>query len=189
MAAKTFTESNLTFTFEETKWEILKYDEHPKYIGISNALAGTKAIDFLGFYNNSDLVMFEVKGFRGYGSNKSVNARLAEGMEVLSTEIAQKVKDTVAAIAGISRNIQADNTLWEKAIKQIVDNKNLTIVAWIEEDLNNLALKARKKNEMSVRTDKLKNKLKWLTTNIFVDNINEQHARWEGFTVTNVIHH
>ncbi len=188
MATKTFTESNLTFTFEETHWEILKYDEDPKYFEISNALAGTKAIDFLGFDNNTALVMFEVKGFRGYGSEKSVNARLAEGMEVLSTEIAQKVKDTVAAIAGISRNIQADNTLWQKAAKQIIENKSVTIVAWIEEDLNSVALKARKKNEMSVRAEKLKNKLKWLTTNIWVDNIKDQHAGWEGFAVMNVIH-
>jgi len=188
MATKTFTESNLTFTFEETHWEILKYDEDPKYIEISNALAGTKAIDFLGFYNNSTLIMFEIKGFRGYGSQKSVNARLAEGMEVLSTEIAQKVKDTVAAIVGISRNIQTDDTLWEKAVKQIIENKNVTIVAWIEEDLNSIALKARKKNEMSVRAENLKNKLKWLTTSVFVDNIKEQHAVWEGFAVQNVIH-
>jgi hypothetical protein len=188
MATKTFTESNLTFTFEETHWEILKFDEHPKYIEISNALAGTKAIDFLGFYNNTAFVMFEVKGFRGYGSQKSVNDRLAEGMEVLSTEIAQKVKDTAAAIVGISRNIRADNTLWQKAVKQIIENKSVIIVAWIEEDLNNIALKARKKNEMSVRAEKLKNKLKWLTTNVSVDNIKEQHAIWEGFTVKHVIH-
>lgn len=38
---KTFTESNLTFSFNEKNWDILKYDEHPKYIEISNALEGT----------------------------------------------------------------------------------------------------------------------------------------------------
>ena len=46
---KTFTESNLNFSFDEKNWDILKYDEDPKYIEISNSLDGTKAIDFLGF--------------------------------------------------------------------------------------------------------------------------------------------
>ena len=98
---KTFTESNLTFSFDERNWDILKYDEHPKYIKITNALEGTKAVDFLGFYNTNTLVLFEVKGFRGYGSQKSVIDRLSDGMEVLTNEVAQKVKDTVAAIVFI----------------------------------------------------------------------------------------
>lgn len=184
---KIFTESNLNFSFDEKNWDILKYDEDLKYIKIKNSLVGTKAIDFLGFYNTSTLVLIEIKGFRGYGSQKSVNDRLAEGMEVLTTEVAQKVKDTVAAIVGISRNIQAQNTIWEKAAKQIIHNKDLMIIAWIEEDLNSNALRARKKNEMSVRTDKLKNKLGWLTTNISIDNIKEQHFSFEGLTVNAII--
>lgn len=184
---KIFTESNLTFSFDEKYWNLIQYDKDPKYTGISDALEGTKAVDFLGFYNATTLVMFEVKGFRGFGSQKSVNDRLAEGMEVLTTEVAQKVKDTVAAIVGISRNIQTRNTIWEKAAKQILQNKELMIIAWIEEDLNSKALRDRKKNEMSVRTDKLKNKLAWLTTNISIDNIKERHYSFEGFTVNAII--
>lgn len=183
MAIKTFIESKLDFSFDEKNWDVLKYDSDPNYLKISNSLEGTKAIDFLGFYNNSTLVMFEVKGLRGYGSYKSVNERLADGMEVLSTEIAQKVKDTVAAIVGISRNIQAEGTIWEKAAKQITQNHDLMIITWIEEDLNNKALRDRKKNEMSVRTRKLQNKLAWLTINISVDNIKERHFEFDGFTV------
>ena len=186
MAVKQFTESNLIFSFEDEIWEVLKYDDDQKYIEISNKLSGTKAIDFLGFYNNT-LVMFEVKGFRGYGSQKSVNDRLAEGMDVLSTEVAQKVKDTVAVVVGISRNIEAVNTIWEKAANQILENKHLMIIAWIEEDLNSKALRERKKNEMSVRAEKLKNKLGWLTTNISIDNIREQHFKFDGLNVNAVI--
>lgn len=182
MAVRTFTESNLTFSFEEENWEVLKYDAEPKYTEIKNRLDGTKAIDFLGFHKNT-LVMFEVKGFRGYGSQKSVNDRLADGMEILTTEVAQKVKDTVAVIVGISRNIAPGNTIWEKAAKQILHNKNLMIVAWIEEDLSTLVQRQRKKTEMSIRTEKLKNKLSWLTTNISIDNIKERHSVFEGFTV------
>jgi hypothetical protein len=182
MAVKQFTESNLIFSFEDEIWEVLKYDDDQKYIEISNKLSGTKAIDFLGFYNNT-LVMFEVKGFRGYGSQKSVNDRLAEGMDVLSTEVAQKVKDTVAVVVGISRNIEAVNTIWEKAANQILENKHLMIIAWIEEDLKTQVQKLRKKTEMGVRTEKLKNKLSWLTTAISIDNIKERHFQFEGFTV------
>lgn len=180
---KTFTESNLIFSFDEEYWNLIQYDKDPKYTAIRDALEGTKAVDFLGFYNHSTLVMFEVKGFRGYGSQKSVNERLADGMEVLSTEIAQKVKDTVAAIAGISRNIPTQNTIWEKAATQILQNKNLVIIAWIEEDLNSKSLRDRKKQEMSVRARKLKNKLAWLTNDVSVDNIKERHFSFEGFTV------
>ena len=183
---KIFTESHLTFSFDEENWDVLKYDDNPKYLKISNSLEGTKAIDFLGFYNNT-LVMFEVKGFRGYGSHKSVNDRLAEGMEVLTTEVAQKVKDTVAAIIGISRNIQVRDTFWEKAGRQILQNKNLMIIAWIEEDLSSKTLRDRKKLDMSVRTEKLKKKLSWLTTHISIDNVKERHFSFEGLTVNAVI--
>lgn len=186
MAFTNFTESHLAFSFDHTYWEVVKYDEHPKYIEISNALNGTKAIDFMGFYNKTTLVVFEVKGFRGYGSAKSVQERLAEGMEVLTTEIAQKVKDTVAGIIGISRNIETKNTIWEKAAKQILQNRNLIVIAWIEEDLTNKVFRDRKKQEMNVRTSKLKNKLSWLTTNISIDNVKERHFGFEGFTVAAV---
>lgn len=179
-----FKESYLHFTFDEAHWNVIKYDEDPKYIDISNKLAGTKAVDFLGFYNSNTLAMFEVKGFRGYGSLKSVNDRLAHGMEELSTEVAQKVKDTVAAIVGISCNTGLQDAFWQQAATHLLQKKPLVIVAWIEEDLNNKIVKQRKKNEMSVRTSKLKNKLAWLTTNITIDNIKEQHASFEGFNVT-----
>jgi hypothetical protein len=184
MALTTFTESNLTFSFDDENWNILKYDQEPVYLEISHALEGTKAIDFLGFYNSTALILFEVKGFRGYGSQKSVCDRLADGMEILSIEVAQKVKDTVAAIAGISRNIKTRDTIWAKAANQIIQNRELVIVAWVEEDLTNKSQRDRKKNEMSVRTLKLKNKLSWLTTNITIDNVKEQHFSFEGFTVT-----
>jgi len=185
MALKTFTESNLTFSFDEENWNILKYDQDPNYLEVCHSLEGTKAIDFLGFYNTTTLILFEVKGFRGYGSQKSVNDRLADGMEILSTDVAQKVKDTVAAIVGIGRNIKTKDTIWEKAANQIIiHNRNLMIVAWIEEDLTSKSQRERKKNEMSVRTLKLKNKLSWLTTNIAIDNVKEQHFAFEGFTVT-----
>lgn len=183
---KTFTESGLSFSFEEANWKVLKYDEDPKYLAISDSLQGTKAIDFLGFHNEKTLIMFEVKGLRGYGSQKNVEDRLADGMEILSTEVAQKVKDTVAAVAGISRNMLTKNTIWEKAANHIIQNKTLMIVAWIEEDTTNRSQKLRKKNEMSVRTLKLKNKLSWLTTNICIDNIKEQHFAYEGLTVINL---
>jgi hypothetical protein len=182
MAVKLFSESDLIFSFEDELWEVLKYDEDHNYIEIKNKLSGTRAIDFLTFYNNT-LVMFEVKGFRGYGTQKSVNDRLAEGMEVLTTEVAQKVRDTIAIIVGISRNTQVKNTIWERAANQILENKHLMVIAWIEEDLNTRAQKLRKKTEMSIRTEKLKIKLSWLTTAIFIDNVKERHFEFEGFKV------
>jgi hypothetical protein len=36
---------------------------------------------------------------------------------------------------------------------------------------------------MSIRTEKLKIKLSWLTTAIFIDNVKERHFEFEGFKV------
>lgn len=106
--------------------------------------------------------------------------------DILSTEVAQKVKDTVAVMIGISRNMKTSGTFWQKATNHIIENKPLTIVAWVEEDLNNSAFKLRKKQEMSVRTAKLKTKLNWLTSEIVIDNIKDQHASFEGLTVSKI---
>ena len=56
-----------------------------------------------------------------------------------------------------------------------------------EEENWNIIQYDKKKNEMSVRAEKLKNKLGWLTTNISIDNIREQHFKFDGLNVNAVI--
>lgn len=178
-----YIESQLKFEFLTENWTTIKYDDNQDYLKVSNSLQGTKAIDFLGFYNENSLVLFEIKSFRGFGYQDSTERRIANGMEELSTEIAQKVRDTVAVIAGLSRNSQEiSDSLWNKSAKHILmKNKQLIIIAWIEEDANK-----RTKNEMSVRISKLKNKLSWLTNDIFIENVKYQHSSFEGLTISSL---
>jgi len=103
-----------------------------------------------------------------------------DSMEDLSTEIAQKTRDTVAVVAGFNRTI--NTSLWQES-EEIVSNikKQLIVIAWIEEDVTK-----QKKNEMSTRLMKLKQKLNWLTTDIYIENINERHIFFDGFTASRI---
>lgn len=179
-----FEESRLEFDFDTRKWEVIQYDAHPDYVSISNKLQGTKAVDFLGFYKNR-LIMFEVKNFRGFGNRNDVEQRLFNGMEELTTEIAQKVKDTIAVTTALGRSVK--NDFWVKVFRYVSENKPITIIAWIEEDTNS-SLKKRKKNEMSIRRGYLAKKLDWLTdpSLISIDNVKEQHFCFDGFSVSSV---
>ncbi|MFW6203238.1 MAG: hypothetical protein ACOC30_02955 [Marinilabilia sp.] len=175
-----FEESNLSFKFSD-EWQAVQYDQLPEYVNVCRRLQGTKGIDFLTFHNNS-MILFEIKNFRGYGNNS--NTRFSNAMEVLTTQIAQKVKDTVALIAGIGRTANFENPVWDKAFKHLNSKKEIIIIAWIEEDISSPVLKKRKKQEMNVRTRKLQQKLAWLTACISIDNVKEQHFRFSGFSVT-----
>lgn len=179
-----FEESRLRFDFDAQHWEIIKYDSNADYKDISDKLQGTKAVDFLGFYNNR-LIMFEIKNFRGYGSHSSVVERVDNSMDGLTTEIAQKVKDTIAIISGLGRS--GKNIFWKKVFRCVSENQPITIVAWIEEDMNNKLAKRRKINR-SIRKKYLDKKLSWLTNpnTIHIDNVKERHFNFEGFSVSSV---
>lgn len=179
---KEFNESNLCFQFEEENWQVVKYDEENNYLEVSRKLQGTKAIDFLGIYNNKSLIFFEIKNFRGYGMQPKTQKRVASAMEDLSTEIAQKVKDTIAIICGINKNISFDeNNIWCQSAEYLFNDKQIIVIAWIEED-DNKQVKA----EMATRTDKLKQKLSWLTNYVYIDNVKANHLNFEGFKITSI---
>ena len=179
-----FEESQLEFYFDPQYWEMIQYDNHRDYVFISSKLQGTKAMDFLGFFKNR-LIMFEVKNFRGFGNRNNVEQRLCNGMDELTTEIAQKVRDTIAVITALGRSEK--NNFWIKTFRYIAENKPITIIAWVEEDTNS-SLKKRKKHEMSIRRGYLAKKLDWLTdpSLISIDNVKEQHFCFDGFSVSSI---
>ncbi len=178
---KEFIESGLKFSFD-ANWDVVQYDKLNEYRVVCNNLQGTKAIDFLAFYE-STMLMFEIKNFRGHGERHYYNQRLTNSMDQLTTEVAHKVKDTIAVLTGIGRSTPKEDSIWKKAHKHLNSKKQIMVIAWIEEELSNPVLKKRKKGEMSTRTDKLKKKLSWLTTNISIDNVKERHFNFEGFEV------
>ncbi|MBB6001801.1 hypothetical protein [Arcicella rosea] len=156
-----FEESNLHFEFDD-KYNIIKSDNNVNIVNAKRFLQGTKDTDFLGFYTPDKIFFMEVKNFRG------VNY---EDIDVLTNEVAQKLRDTIAIIAGASRNSTHNNVFWQTLHKKIGQNDiEIRYVFWLEEDvmLNN----PQAKNRLQTINAKLKSKCKWLTTKVFVQSIN-----------------
>lgn len=177
---KEFIESKIKFQFDEQNWNVLQYDAIDGNFRKHVHLAGTKAVDFVGIYNQNTIVFFEIKSFRGFGNDAKVQNRLQDSMEELSTEIAQKVRDTISVIAGFNRTIATP--FWTESEEIISNgNKHLMVIAWIEE--NNTK---QKKAEMGTRLSKLKQKLSWLSSDIYIENVKDCHLKFDGFSAINV---
>lgn len=178
-------ESNLRFEFAEDNWWVVKFDEHINYTKVNDSLSGTKAVDFLGIYNNESLVLFEVKNFRNHTADPSTKARLADYAEELTTEIAQKVRDSIACIVASIRTTTNDAERWEQINKIITTNKRISIIAWVEEDIkaNTPYYKQKTKAHLSVRINKLKNKLHWLNAKVSMESIKNTGIVFEGLSI------
>lgn len=171
---KEFIESKILFQFEDENWDICQYDALNGDFRKRVHLNETKAMDFIGVYNKKTVVLFEIKSFRSYGDQTTVQNRLHNSMEELSAEVAQKARDTIAVIAGFNRTIKTP--FWQKSEEIISNaNKHLIVVAWIEENYTK-----QKKMEMGTRLQKLKQKLNWLTSEVYIENIKERHFEFEG---------
>ncbi len=164
-----FGESNILFQFDDRHWHIVKFDMHKDYHKISNAISETKAIDFLGILREEKVVMLEIKSFRNHRiENKD---RLETGANFLTTEIAQKVRDSIAAIVGASRNSTNDLPFWKKTSALLQNSeRDIFVIAWVEEDIVPIYKSKLAKSKTSVNVSLLKNKLKWLTPFVLVCN-------------------
>jgi hypothetical protein len=58
-------EGYLAFEFGE-RWRVLKLDEHQYYRKHIGKIDETKAVDFVGIFDDKKLYFIEVKDFRGY---------------------------------------------------------------------------------------------------------------------------
>ncbi|GBC60186.1 hypothetical protein DENIS_1137 [Desulfonema ishimotonii] len=156
-------EGALSFEFGE-KWQVFKLDDHSYYRKGFEKLDGTKAVDFLGILNKKALYFIEVKDFRGHRiENKD---RLITGE--LATEIAQKVRDSIACIIGA---FQTENNpeLWNVYARLLGAKPNsVRVVLWLETDSPISCLRMRQKVQASVKAKVFKQKLKWLTSRVLV---------------------
>ena len=150
-------ESKLKFIFDDNYWsDLIQFDKHIDYDKVKNAVSETKAVDFIGILNHNSIFYFEIKNLKNHRiENKE---RLNSSADELTTEIAQKVRDSIACILGGYRNSTHDKELWNK-ILEFTANKNIFIVLWLEQD-NKLNLDKIKISDYQL---KLKSKLKWLT--------------------------
>jgi hypothetical protein len=152
-----FEESNIEFIFGDD-YEVIGSDQEANFKNVKKYLQGTKDVDFIGFFRNITVFLLEVKNFRG---------AKGEDIEILTTEVAQKLRDTVAMIAGAARNTTHSSDFWQKMHKNIGDSKReILYIFLLEEDVQQGNPRARGRIQQ-IQTV-LKQKCKWLTPKIKV---------------------
>lgn len=159
----TFTAGNIRFEFTRD-YRLVDADKEANVSKVKRCLQHTKDVNFFGMYQNDTVFMMEVKNFRGYP---------LESIDVLTEEIAQKLRDTIAIITGASRNTTHETDFWE-ALHKLAGNKHkqIKVVFWLEEDITG---NPRHAGRMSTLTQNLKKKCGWLTSKISVQNIKSNH--------------
>lgn len=91
-----FQESDITFNFEDARWQIKQYDTHRYYKILSGA--GLKGVDFLGILNQEKVVFFEIKNFHSNHPTQTSSYLIFDEQEKFIEKIADKLEDSVRAI-------------------------------------------------------------------------------------------
>jgi hypothetical protein len=164
-------EDNLLFKFKGNWSCVLKYDvrddkgrpELAEYRKLHDATTGAKAVDFIGILEQKNLILIEVKDFRQHEIENS--DRVVTGQ--LATEVATKVRDTIAAIVGANRISTTKESDCFKNYFSLLGNlkKEIYIVLWCEGEFSN-QFKFANYNGVKL----LKEKLSWLTNKVFILN-------------------
>jgi hypothetical protein len=164
------------FTFDE-RWIVFKYDSaETGYFAIKDAVAATKACDFLGVFAATVAYLMEIKDFRGYRiQNKK---RLGKGD--LAMEVAQKVRDTLAGIvSGCRRGEYAYN--WHELAEYLTSpNRELVVVLCLEDDA------LQDKAKLGVQAELIRQKLSWLRPKVRVVSQGVNSHRLPGVVVRNL---
>lgn len=180
---KEFNESGLLFRFSD-QWEVYQLDKEADYREkICKKVPETKSIDFIGFNESQNILLFvEVKSFRGYG-NRTNKQRLTGENDDITVEIAQKVRDSLATIVGGARHSTNLPDKWKKYIDHLNNKRNLKVIAWVEIDVSTQNLLERSKVNISTRRNELRKRLTWLTSDVQVLNTQNYHNELEGMEV------
>ena len=179
-------EAYLAFEFGN-RWRVLKLDEHRDYRERLGKLEGSKAVDFIGILDDFFLYFIEVKDFRSHrieNKNRLLKGKLQEcqliegkcqwfkGELPLSVELAQKVRDSVACIIAAYRT-SSEPEQWAPYVK-LLCHKEIRVILWLEYDLPNHP-SHRNKVKAFLSPKWFKQKLKWLTTHVYVESM-AQHT-------------
>ncbi len=99
-----FQESDLQFYFDDSQWQVIKYDTHKYYKTLSGS--GLKGVDFIGIRQENQLVFFEIKNFRNYQSTAATKYTLFKDTDHFIQQIQDKMEDTLTAIKVISKYLK-----------------------------------------------------------------------------------
>lgn len=176
---KVFNEGHLRFTFQDA-WQVEKYDDHPFYRNRVSRLPETKAVDFVGHAPDALYYLIEVKDFRGYRIQNKYRLTTDE----LATEVAQKVRDSVAGVIGHKREHPAPGTLSTLAERLHQPATTIRVILWLEDDTAHDQRVWRA--QLLTITDRIKSYLNWLTTKIFVVSLSTHVDKPPALRVANL---
>ncbi len=197
---KEYTEGGLKFQFDDKKWllpdyqekgEYVMFDKHPLYKAIEKignckekdkkgnlvSIRGAKAVDFVGILNDN-IYLIEIK------NNRQTEDIEQKKIECVTTDIANKVKDSLISIIGGKYNCKIDNKLWQNIVNLFYEKDNrIQIICWIE--INTQDIDNKRINILhSLYARKLKTKLKWLIDSNKLLIVNKNIFYKEGFNKT-----
>ncbi len=162
-------EKSICFNFDDNFWEyVIKFDEHTDYKKIEK-LDNSKGVDFLSI-NNKNICFIEVKDFRNY---------IIKDKQQLMTDVAHKVRDSLACIVAANRNSTHNLQMWNKALDVLSNvKKNVTVILWLEKYQK--PRKTNSKREKQSGFDykrQLENKLRWLLPNVVILNRRDYYKK------------
>ena len=149
-----YDEGNLRFDFDDD-WRVLKWDMMPAYTGGIQQIPGTKAVDFVGLHVATTLWLIEVKDPRGHRVEWE---RLIEGS--LHTQIAEKVRDTIAGLVWAHRRPARGGVDLEPFVRALHDRApsvKVSVVLWLE-----LGTARFGRDEATTLEGQIKRELRWL---------------------------
>ena len=155
---KEFIEKKMKFTFADD-WVVENYDDHPDYRKGIGRLTESKAVDFVGILQGTDLFFVEVTDFRG-----SPSAGMPSKRPPLAEETASKVRSSIAGIIGACRTSSQPQTWKPFACALVKPAIPLRVVLWLEDSRH---LPDHKAYALTM-TDLIKKNLRWLTTHVNV---------------------
>lgn len=155
-----FEESGINFDFGSEDWQVVKYDEHLAHKKVCKVVHPTKAVDFLGIYDDRKLYFIEVKNYKGHTDDPETREATGSGGEELMRRIAVKVRDSIASATNAARYSANDSGFFNRVNEIMLDDaEKIVVIAWIEFDEPNMK---ERKAKMSIWSQKLKQKLSWL---------------------------
>jgi hypothetical protein len=161
-------EGRQRFSFDE-RWLVAKYYQESPSKALQKAIQPSKAIDFCARTSSPDAVFFiEVKDFRTHhGENRE---RVDGSTGELASEVAQKVRDSIAGIVGAVRT--NPDPFWSRIGKACASPRvDLFIVLWLELDSYGQTAQ-QMKPRLDAHLKKLKEQLRWSGAHVML--LNEQ---------------
>nr|WP_321452612.1 hypothetical protein [uncultured Carboxylicivirga sp.] len=157
-------EGKLYLVFCRNSWNIEKYDECNAFVNHLKKTINLKGVDFIGIHNNSSVYMMEIKDYSGHEQQKL--REWGGNINNLTSDLAQKIKDSFIGIYSAKRLSLTDQNFWTELVDKFNGNDDYKVIFWIDGNL------VRYNSNFS-RTQlnlNLKQRLKCLNVKVLVTN-------------------